>query len=59
MYTITGNNFTTPAKPTLDDAYISALWYYVDGDMVLTKPDNTTETFNSMDALVTYVEENM
>jgi len=58
MYTLE-NNSKTYQKQTLWELYAcDILWDYTSGDVVLTQPDNTQTTFDSLDGFKTYVEEN-
>jgi len=55
MYTVT-TGAGSRTESTLRDAWIFAI--YDDGEVTLTKPDNTTQTFNDYAAFTTYVEDN-
>lgn len=55
MYTVTTGAGVRQEK-TLEDAWMLA--FYDDGNVTLTNPDNTTQTFDDYAAFTTYVEEN-
>lgn len=55
MYTVTTGAGVTQ-KNTLQMAW--ALGIYDDGEVTLTNPDNTEQTFASYEEFTTYVEEN-
>jgi len=55
MYTV------TTAQGSRSDASLKMAWVmaiYDDGQITLTKPDNTKQTFDDYAAFTTYVEEN-
>ena len=59
-YTIEGTGWPTTEKDDLDAIWISAtdLWDNCTPPMTLRKPDGSTETFNTLDQLETFIEEN-
>ena len=55
MFTVTTNAGVKQAS-TLELAWAMAI--YDDGEVTLTKPDDSTQTFSSYSEFTTYVEEN-